>query len=214
MNRVLKGLYDGGPESWRIAGSTLSHTQALYIEELTQWHATLPPQLAFVDFLPLRDEREFLCRPSNELSLFLQTRYVGVLEWIYRPSLYIILDGCDVTKYGSELALMALKAVDCGVALILLVATHHRHGGIWGLVRRSFGAALLLIAVAVHNHRLSRQKEPNAVHLDISSDWVQIVELSMMTIRRWGGSDAPDLVRMVNILKTLLESALAEMSSV
>lgn len=206
MSRVLAGLYGAEAASWPSM-SGLERLQDAYIDQVDEWHATLPPQLAFDRVLPLRQHDHF--RPSNELSFFLQTRHTGVLEWIYRPSLYIVLHADRPCQQHVSLASQALGAA---VALIKIVAAHHRHGGIWQWLRRSFGAALTLIAAAVHSHRATLQG-PSACRLDVPRDWAALVRLSMATLRDWGGGQTVDLARMEGILRDLLTAALADINT-
>lgn len=215
MNRTLKGLYAGRLESWAQAGATLERRQSAYVEELDQWQGALPSQLSFVNPLSTRPEIDVFAKPDNELAFFLQTRSTGVLEWIYRPSLYLVLHNKDSLDHAnsSRVRHYAGRAVDACVALIRLVALHHRHGGIWGLVRRSFGAALMIAAVAVRHARIADticDPEHRDMTLAPPSDWVEMIELSLATIRYWSRPDTSDLIKMVNVLETALKTAVGE----
>lgn len=211
MNRVLTDLYSDGEDSWKTAANRLARREEVYVEELEQWHAALPPQLIFANPLVAQGQGQSIPAPDNELSFLLQTRFAGVSEWIYRPSLYIVLHSPRGTVHGSHILATASKAVEASATVVRLVSTHHRHGGIWGLLRRSFGASLVLMMVAMHSHGESQfglmsETQP-------PSDWVQLVELCMMTIRRWASPGSTDLARMEEMLRKLLDSVVTSIGA-
>ncbi|OTA91513.1 hypothetical protein M434DRAFT_397170 [Hypoxylon sp. CO27-5] len=150
--------------------------------------------------------------PGNELSFFLQTRYLCVIEWLHRPFLYCLLHAQPSPARALNLpplVPLAQRNIDISCALIRLVAVHHRHGGIWGLTRRSFVCSLLLIAAARYNVRdrdLGTQvalSSEQRIHLP--SDWHKFVRMSINTIQRWETCGAKDLQWMGRILQGLVE---------
>ncbi|KAM5360519.1 hypothetical protein ACJZ2D_013695 [Fusarium nematophilum] len=204
MNRVLADLYGDGQAPWLTGGRSLVRCHGAYLEELRAWHSHLPVQLAFGDLFETKPGCP-VQPPSNELSLFLQTRYAGVMEWIHRPLLYIVLNGKDKNP---QLVSLAQKAVDSAAVLIRLVAAQNRHGGIWGLVRRSFGAALLLIGASCLGSKSDEPPDPGMVELP--DDWEGLVRLSLATIRRWESSGTTDFRRMHDILHDAMRAVMAE----
>lgn len=131
--------------------------------------------------------------PSNEFAFFLQTRYLGCLQWIHTPFLYYISTRADeVDPYLQKVAPLAQTCVDVSATLIGKIACHHRHGGIWALLRRSFGCAMLLVVTAKMNR-------PDLVHLP--EEWEELLRLSISTIQVWGrDAGAGDLEWMQNFL--------------
>ena len=202
MNRVLAGLYAGGEAQWLSAGSTLLHRQAACLEDLESWHTHLPPQLAFPSPITATPGGPVMPAP-NELSFFLMTRYVGVLEWIHRPFLYVVLHTGAGVPILPQVWCLAQRALDASAALIRLVAAQHRHGGIWGLARRSFGASVALLA-AVRAFG-SPGCAPRRPRLELPGDYAGLVRLSLVTIKLWGGEGAADLKRMYGILEGMLQ---------
>jgi len=204
MDRVLADLYAGGESQWVSGGGeALLRCQAAYFEELESWHSHLPPQLVFPNPLATPTGQP-VDIPSNELSFFLMTRYVGVMEWIHRPFLYLVLHTTDENSLPAQSRVLAQKTLELSATLIRLVAAQHRHGGIWGLIRRSFGAATLLISAA-RSIGILRNAALYPT-LSLPRDWVELVELSLETIRSWegGGGGANGLKRMVGILEAML----------
>ena len=202
MNRVLAGLYTHEKSN---NGAGLALKQAQYIEELEQWHAALPAQLSFP--IPTHADLSLggIARPTNELSFFLQTRYLDVLEWIYRPALDAVLNGDPGAVGNSELIGPASQAIDCAAAMVMIVSTHHRHGGVWGLARRMFGAALVLIAVAIHSRNSKQQ-----LILPLTRGFEVYGELAITTIQRWNADGGGDMQAMVRTLRQLMDMALSE----
>ncbi|KAF5013642.1 hypothetical protein FDECE_369 [Fusarium decemcellulare] len=202
MNRVLADLYGGGEGAWLTEGRSLVRRHSVYLQELESWHAHLPTQLAFDDPFKTRPG-DSIQLPSNEFSFFLLTRYVGVMEWIHRPFLYMLLHGDGETSY---LFPLAQRAVDSAAALVRLVAAQHRHGGIWGLVRRSFGAALVLTAAACHAEGIhSSVVAASSAMITLPVDWRDLVKLSLTTIRRWESNGITDFARMYCIIQQIQE---------
>lgn len=158
--------------------------------------------------------------PDNELAFFLKTRYLGCLEWISRPFLFysitVAIFRPDPTVDSSSavqlqvVTLLAQQCVDVCEQLIAIVSRHHRHGGIWALLRRSFGAALLLLAAAVSVTGVERRESPGLVTISLqpSDDWQGSVGLAIATIRKWENGVA-DLCWMRQVLERLLEATLA-----
>ena len=162
--------------------------------------------------------------PHNELAFFLKTRYICCLEWISRPFLFYALqagpaipshpmlpaDGAT-TGMASSVFFLAYKHLDEGVRLVDIVSRHHRHGGIWGLIRRSFGTALVLLAVAA-SAADKRQTAPSSGAvpgpLRAPDDWPASVRLAIATIRHWE-NNVTDLQWMRRTLEHLLETTLA-----
>lgn len=201
MNRVLTDLYAGGESQWLSKGNFLLRRQAAYVEELELWHTHLPPQLAFPSPFMSRAGGP-VAAPSNELSFLLMTRYVGVMEWIHRPSLYVVIHASDGEPPLPQVLSLAQRGVVALATLIRLVAAQHRHGGIWGLVRRSFGAAMLLAATTRFN---GVPREAHHQRLTLPEDWVTLVRLSLATLQLWRKKDAGDLKRMHGILEDILQ---------
>lgn len=134
--------------------------------------------------------------PRNELSFFLKTRYLGCLEWIHRPFLFYLCHRPNDNPYIPRVLPLAQAAVDLCSLLIPLITRHHRHGGIWGLLRKSFTCSLLLVAASKTAHHGT---------LRLPDHWSSLVRLSIMTIEKWD-SGSRDLRWMKEILETLLES--------
>lgn len=144
----------------------------------------LPPSLRFFDAE----------HPRNEFCFFLKTRYLNCLEWIHRPFLYYICHQPD-DAHASHLVPLAQHCVNICTAIIPLISKHHRHGGIWGLMRRSFGCALLLVAANEKRALLGG---------DLPNSWRDMVRLSIETIDKWQ-SGTSDLHRMAQSLKDILD---------
>lgn len=183
MNRILEIIYSKGEEAWMTnIQRTISHHGALH-EELLSWRNHLPEQLQFSDD----------GMPPNELAFFLQTRYLGCLLWMHTPFLYYFSTRSDESDSClARVAPLAQKCVDVCTALIPNIASHHRHGGIWALLRRSFGCSVLLVVAAKTNR-------PDL--LCAPQDWEELLRLSVRTIHTWGKeAKAADLEWMGNLL--------------
>ncbi|OTA68009.1 hypothetical protein K449DRAFT_324441 [Hypoxylon sp. EC38] len=195
MNRVLADLYGCGETAWLADTESLVKKNMAYSEELESWRSHLPLQLQFPS--PMSDPLESPELPGNELSFFLQTRYLCVIEWLHRPFLYCLLHAHPSPARALNLPPsipLAQRNIYISCALIRLIAVHHRHGGIWGLIRRSFVCSLLLIAAARYNQ-----------HIHLPSDWHKFVRMSINTIQRWETCGAKDLRWMGRILQGLVE---------
>src|SRR5690606_9813005 len=79
---------------------------------------------------------------------------------------------------------LARQEVKICAGLIRRVKYHHRHGGTWLLVRRSFRCAMLILAVVIRDGEV--QPPPN---------WLDLVRTSIMTLGRWS-SGSPDIQSM------------------
>ncbi|KAI1414455.1 hypothetical protein F5Y13DRAFT_178751 [Hypoxylon sp. FL1857] len=210
MNRVLADIYGRGETAWLTDTASLVKRHMAYSEELESWRNHLPFQLQFPS--SMSESLDIPELPGNELSFFLQTRYVCVIEWLHRPFLYYILHpNSSQTQAWNQLpsASLAQQSIDGSCLLIQLVAAHHRHGGIWGLIRRSFICALLLIAVARYNLRngdLENQIPPPDAHcIRLPPDWRRFPQMTLTTIERWEGCGAKDLQLMRKTLEGLIE---------
>ena len=161
-----------------------------------------------------------------------------MIEWLHRPFLYCVLHHHHSSQRHPPSSLptdvpptiaiatrkLAQRGVDASAALIRLVAAHHRHGGIWGLVRRSFGCALLLVAVATtHHHHQHQHREGDDDDDDDGvevftcvrppHDWARLARLAAATARRWEGPGTRDLAWMRRTLEGLVDAAEASMST-
>lgn len=181
MNSTLEMLYANGQQFWVANSYQVLHRGSVLKEELLGWRAHLPDALKFSD-------QEV---PDTEYSLFLKTRYLTCWEWIHRPFLYLMLHQQDILPGDQEARVFLPLAKEClhtCAELITLVTKHHRHGGVWGLLRKCFGSALMLIAAA-HSEALELQAQK--VHA--------LVQLTRDTIVRWN-IDSKDLVAMAQSL--------------
>ncbi|KAL1856884.1 hypothetical protein VTK73DRAFT_8216 [Phialemonium thermophilum] len=202
MDRILGGLYGRGESPWLGNITAVLHQHLAYAEELALWRAHLPRQIQFSD-------NEV---PPNELAFFLKTRYLGCLEWLYRPFLYYMTSSPPPSSSDSSgrtaapaqqmRQVVAPLAERCLLAcreLITVVAQHHRHGGIWVLVRRTFNAAVLLLAGA----QLWAERGADGM-VPLPDGWQASVQLAISTVRKWEDG-AADLVRMRQILQSYFD---------
>ena len=132
--------------------------------------------------------------PSNELAFFLKTRFLVCLEWISRPFLFYATSQPATDPVITKILPLAQQCLDACMSLIEIISCHHRHGGIWGLLRKSFSAAVLLM---VGGKRSAILKLPK--------DWPTWVSLSITTINVWE-SGASDLVWMRQTLERLSQN--------
>lgn len=167
--------------------------------------------------------------PPNELSFFLKTRYLSCLEWISRPFLFysttapifqpepVATDPSSPAMRQQVTTLLSQQCVDVCGPLIAVIARHHRHGGIWALLRRSFGAALLLLVSVMASSATVVQRRRDEEDLgrpvttaspQLPDDWRESVGLAIATIRKWETGVA-DLCWMRRTLEKLLEATLA-----
>lgn len=156
----------------------------IYLADKSCRRAHLPQQIQFSDTE----------MPSNELAFFLKTRYLGCLEWISRPFLFYVTSQPSTDPETMKLIPLAQQCIDTCMSLIEIISCHHRHGGIWGLLRKSFGAAVLLMMGA---------KRRTILHLP--NDWSKWVNLSISTIHVWE-TGAPDLKWMRQTLERILHT--------
>ena len=89
---------------------------------------------------------------------------------------------------------LAQQCIDTCIPLIGIISRHHRHGGIWALLRKSFSAAAFLIAAS-----------KKSTILQLPDDWRKWVNLTLTSIQIWEGG-APDLLWMRQILERMLEN--------
>ncbi|KAI0376031.1 hypothetical protein F5Y04DRAFT_274053 [Hypomontagnella monticulosa] len=209
MNRVLADFYGYGEVAWLNDTASLVKRHAAYSEELESWRTHLPLQLQFLS--PMEEPLGIPEPPGNELSFFLQTRYLCVIEWLHRPFLYCIIysNSLAQTSDYEPLIRLAQRGIEASCALIRIIAAHHRHGGIWSLARRSFGCSLLLIASARYN--LQNDNPGNQAsfsmrrYVRLPPGWRILVQITLATIRIWEGSGARDLQWMRKTLERLME---------
>ncbi|KAH8881162.1 hypothetical protein GQ53DRAFT_754622 [Thozetella sp. PMI_491] len=183
MNRILEHVYSMGEQYWATnIGRVLFQHQVLY-DELCMWRSHLPEQLQFPDH----------DMPANELAFLLQTRYLCSLQWIYMPFLYYIsIRATDSDLYLPKVAPLAQACVDSSANLIPIIARHHRHGGVWGLLRKSFSCAITLV--------VARKVEMLGL-LTLPANWEELVQLSTETIQKWGAeATVGGLMQMVDTL--------------
>lgn len=180
MNRILEALYANGEHSWQTHIHQILSQYAILKEDLLGWRTHLPETLRFSD-------EEV---PDNELALFLKTRYLGCWEWIHRPFLYYMLHQPSAATPVAAVAAahtfapLARECLQTCSELILLTARHHRHGGVWALVRKSFGAAVMILAAS----------KVDTLEVQVG-DIPMLADTTMQMIRQWN-NDSTDLTWM------------------
>ncbi|KAI1372746.1 hypothetical protein F4677DRAFT_456315 [Hypoxylon crocopeplum] len=209
-NHVLVDLYSHGEKDWLDDMPMMARKYNAYKKDLGSWRNQLPLQLQFPGSSNSLD-----CpgRPGNELSFFLQTRYLCVIELLYRPLLYCALHyhPSRTRVHYTDLFPLAQQSINASCILIRLVATHHCHGGTWILTRRSFGCSLLLVAVArykFHKGGPENRLSPLGGHcFQLPPDWLGVLRMTLASLRRWEGSGARDVQWMRETLERLIDIA-------
>ncbi|KAI0835170.1 hypothetical protein F5Y06DRAFT_276874 [Hypoxylon sp. FL0890] len=133
MNRVLTDMYNCEESTW--LNDTLSLVKK-HIAHREQGHAftggiTSRSSSQFPS--PVSDPLDIPELRGNELSFFLQTRYLCVIEWLHSSFLYCIVHlDSSRAQISSQLSLahLAQRSLDVSCTSIKLIAMHHRHGGI------------------------------------------------------------------------------------
>lgn len=177
MNRVLEALYSKGEQHWENQIHQTYQQYTLLKADLADWRKHLPEVLSFADQTV----------PDNELALFLKTRYLSCMQWLHQPFLYHILHSNEVVNHATGRHQCLIAAQEClqnCTDLMLLIAAHHRHGGVWALLRKSFACAVLLLAATT-----SPLLNPT------TDDLQPLLDLTLRTIRRWN-YDSVDLTWM------------------
>lgn len=181
LDRALPLIYlPEGPTVWM---DNIRHIlqQSLQIEEeLTAWYNHLPPAIR-----PSVDP-EILA--SNQLSFFVQGRFLGGREAILRPFLYYVLHH-NSGSVSQPVLSRANEYVHLARGLIVHLRKHKRHGGIWYALRGIWSMAMIILAV---------------VHVQIDglsspADWPGLVKVSLQMLRAWS-FEAADVRQMYDTL--------------
>lgn len=167
MNQILESVFGHGEEYWLRHICEVSQRLANLKEDLESWRVHLPAALQFYD--------EGI--PNNEFALLLKTRWLSCWDWVHRPFLYFIIHSAEPVNIDTERQTILSLAQECLRAcaeLIPLIAEHHRHGGVWVLLRRTFGCAIMIIAACA------------STSLDLQVAQTQhLVDMALKTISRW-----------------------------
>lgn len=85
--------------------------------------------------------------PDNELSFYLQGRFMEWREYVMRPILFYVLHRDTGSTCQPHILALAQKHVDLCADIISHSTYHHHHGGTWFVARHSFSCAVLILAV-------------------------------------------------------------------
>ncbi|RYP48057.1 hypothetical protein DL768_005979 [Monosporascus sp. mg162] len=169
-------LYNRGEEHWINNVDLLVRQYAETDKQISLWYSHLPSSIRFDPLQP----------PENEFSFYLQHRFLHWRENALRPLLYIALHH---PSHPPRAVLEASReSMRIASQIILTSAQHHRHGGIWFVLRRAFTCALLILAVVL---RYGEAEAPQ--------NWPDMVGTALKTLERWS-PEAPDVARMRDVL--------------
>ncbi|RYP91458.1 hypothetical protein DL770_002397 [Monosporascus sp. CRB-9-2] len=169
-------LYNRGEEHWINNVDLLVRQYAETDKQINLWYSHLPSSIRFDPLQP----------PENELSFYLQHRFLHWRENALRPLLYIALH--HPSHPPREVLEASQESMRIASQIILTSAQHHRHGGIWFVLRRAFTCALLILAVVL---RYGEAEAPQ--------NWPVMVSTALKTLERWS-PEAPDVARMRDVL--------------
>lgn len=181
LDRALPHVYlPEGPTVWMENIGHILQQFWQIDEELTTWYNHLPHAI--------RPSVDPEIAPSNQLSFFVQGRFLGGREAILRPFLYYVLhyNGRSVSQ---PVLSRANEYVNLARGLIIHLRKHKRHGGIWYALREIWSLAMIILTV---------------VHVKIDglpspADWPELVTVSLQMLRTWS-FEAADIRQIYNIL--------------
>ncbi|KAJ5771134.1 uncharacterized protein N7511_003185 [Penicillium nucicola] len=154
-------------------------------EQLNTWYNHLPSTIR-----PPVDPK---LSPSDQLSFFLQARFLGGREKILRPFFYYVLHN-DGGAVSQAVLSRANEYVHLARGLIIHLRKNRRHGGIWYALRGIWGLAMIILTI---------------VHVQIDGlpppfDWMELVSISLKMLRNWS-VEAAD-IRQIALLSSFIGS--------
>ncbi|RSL91448.1 hypothetical protein CDV31_015465 [Fusarium ambrosium] len=186
VDETLNLLYSQGPEYWMENPAYLIRQYYECEGQVSSWHRQIPTLVQF-------EENVF---PDDELAQGLQARASLWREYTLRPILYYVLHAPEGQDVSSEALSLAAKEIQICVTTIQRCSFYGRHGGIWFVCRNIFTAACLILAAALHPHRVQPPPE-----------WQGIVKLGIQILGRWG-QEAQDVKAMRDILDHIYQEIL------
>lgn len=149
-------------------------------EQFTAWYNNLPSTI--------RPSADTEIPPDDQLSFFLQGRFLGGREAILRPFFYYILHH-NGGPASQTVLVRANEYVELTRGLIIHLRKHMRHGGIWYALRGIWGLAMIVLTI---------------VHAKIDSlpppaDWWELIRISLEMLRNWS-VEAADVRQMYDTL--------------
>ncbi|KAF2086368.1 hypothetical protein K490DRAFT_7350, partial [Saccharata proteae CBS 121410] len=103
--------------------------------QLDQWNENLPERLK---------RREG--NAPDELCCMASGRFEDFRERVFRPFLYLAVHNQGNEELRERVDPLVQKHLDACVAWIQQCSAHHRHHGIWYVLRQEFGIALMILA--------------------------------------------------------------------
>lgn len=169
-----------GPTVWMERINHILQQSSQIDEQLTTWYNHLPPTI--------RPSVDPEIPSSDQLSFFLQSRFLGGREAILRPFFYYVLhhNGGPVSQ---AVLSRANEYVDLTRGLIIHLRKHRRHGGIWYALRGIWGLAMIILAIV---HAQIESLPPPA-------DWLELIRISLQMLRTWS-VEAADVRQMYDTL--------------
>ncbi|KAK5047099.1 hypothetical protein LTR84_007042 [Exophiala bonariae] len=177
INDTIWLFYHKGEEYWLENIGLLVRQHSESDSQIGLWYSHLPDAIRF----------DPIHVPETEFSFHLQTRFLEWREYTLRPLLYVYL------HHPQNLPLRVLElsqeALNISRDIILQAIHHHRHGGSWFVLRRSFSCALLILAVVV---KAGEVRPPE--------NWPQLIRVALSTLLKWE-SEARDVFLMRKVLE-------------
>ncbi|KAF2176434.1 hypothetical protein K469DRAFT_678604 [Zopfia rhizophila CBS 207.26] len=184
INDTLWLLYHKGEQYWLTHIDSLVRQHAESEKEIALWYSHLPSSIRF----------DPSGQPNNELSFYLQGRFQDWREYILRPLLYYALHHPTEHKPTQQILACAQESVNVCANSIIYNNHHYRHGGTWFTCRRTFTAALIILAVVLKGER----------GLQPPANWHSLMKMALTTLGRWG-AEAADVEHMRVTLERLFQ---------
>lgn len=181
VNQALRIAYSGGIQQWIKRPEESLKMCIDSFEPISIWHSHLPANMQCVDGAP-----------TNDLALYLRVNYLQATEMLHRPIVYGVLHKSNFGQRHPQAISTVHRYLETCSELILHCRNLPRYGGMWGMLRATFGASVAILAVVVCGGGIA-----------YPHNWRQLVELSINTLLNWS-NEAPDIGWMGTVLENML----------